>query len=415
MSEILKKNLELIGEYNRNLVEKILNHNEIINEIQLVNSESGDVNLTYNNEFVHDNTDPVYVAIEIYQKITANNEQKKVHLIYGLGLGYVLKRFALKTEEKIVVLEPNSDILRIVLEIVDFSEELFRSNIRFASNIEEMRSCLGNLSVNMSDTLALSTTSFYYKMYSVEINSLNIGIKNINDKDKILDKPCKINIGAGDWVKEKWITLDCYRKADILIDLRKCTPFPIVANVVEKVFSSHCIEHIEDSHLEFMLKELYRIIKPGGILRLACPDADKALEAYRNNDIDWFNGIITVKSAPIGARLLNTFVSYEAGSGGPKIPEEEVRRKFYSLEKDEFIKWCLSHVDRSRHYIAHINGIYYEKLKIMLKNAGFVDIERSSFNNSRDEELREPEFDKHKLASLFVECYKPKNCLSPVI
>ncbi len=411
MSKIFKKNLLLIAEYNQLLAEKILNHKEITRPIQLVNSESEDANLVYDNEFVHDNTDPVYEAIEVYQQAASNdfNGEKRVHLLYGLGLGYVLKRFAKKTDEKIIVIEPSADILRIAAEIVDFSEELSLPNIRLAGNIPEARKCMSDLSVNMSDNFTLSTISFYYKMYAPEINSIDAGVKNINNKDKIIDKPCKINIGPGIWQEKDWMTLDCYVKADIRVDLRKCTPFPIVDNMVEKVFSSHCIEHIEDPHIEFMLKELYRTMKPGGVLRLSCPDADAALEAYKNNNRKWFSGICTRKDDPVGALLLNTFVSYEAGTGGPRVPEEEVREKFYSLEKDDFINWCLSHVDRSRPYIAHINGIYYEKLERMLQNAGFVDIERSSFGNSRDEELRRPKFDMYENVSLFVECYKP-NC-----
>lgn len=409
MSEVLKNNLLLIAEYNEDLAERIINHKEISKPIQLIDSESGDTNLVYGDDYIHDHSDPVYEAIEVHQQaaLGKNNGEKRVHILYGLGLGYVLKRFAAKTDEKIVVVEPNLDLLRVVLELVDFTEELSKPNIRLAGNIKEMRKSMGNLAVNMSDTLSLSTTPFYYKTYTNEINSINAGIKNLKNTAKLIDKPCKINIGPGLWKREGWHTLDCYVKADIQVDLRKHTPFPIVDNVVEKVFSSHCIEHIEDSHIEFMLKELYRTMKPGGVLRLSCPDADSALEAYKNENRDWFKGICTRKNDPIGALLLNTFVSYEAGSGGPQVPENVIRENFNSMEKDEFIKWCLSHVDRSRPYIAHINGIYYEKLEKMLKNAGFVDIKRCSFRNSRDEELKDPAFDMYENVSLFVECVKP--------
>ncbi|HSA07153.1 MAG TPA: hypothetical protein P5556_08215 [Candidatus Gastranaerophilales bacterium] len=407
MSEILKKNLDLIFKYNPQLVDKILAHQAITKPVEIITADSGDPNLLYDGDFVHDNTDPVYEAIEIYQKVEGDDANLKIHILYGLGLGYLLKRFSQKSSDKIIVLEPNLDILRIVLEIVDFSEELAQTNIKIASNEEELRKCLSQVSANFSYKLILSATTFYFKNYKNQINTINAGIKNITNKEKIWDKPAKINIGAGMWKKEGWLTLDCYIKADIQIDLRNFTPFPVVNDVFEKVFSSHCIEHIEDPHLEFLLKEIYRTMQPGGILRLACPDADIALESYKNNDISWFGGIITKEGDKIGAKLLNTFVSYEAGSGGPEMPEEVVKEKFNSLGKDEFIKWCLSLCDRSRPYIAHINGIYYDKLEKMLKNAGFVNIEKSSFRNSKDVELSGPEFDRHKKASLFVECYKP--------
>ncbi len=406
MSEILKNNLELIAQYNEELVNMVLNHTNLQKPIQIIDSKSGDSNLLYDKECLHDNVDPIYEAIEFLQKATGNGKKDNVHIIYGLGLGYVFKRFAEKTDEKILLIEPNLDILRIVLEVVDFTQELIKNNIKIACDDNQFKKCSSSLSINYSDNFTLSATDFYRKNYQNEINAIKNGIQAINIKNNILDKECKINIGAGNWKKDDWLTLDCYLEADIQVDLRKFTPFPIADNVVTKAFSSHCIEHIEDPHLEYMLKELFRTMKSGAVLRLACPDADKALDAYKNNDINWFNGIITKSDDCIGAKLLNTFVSYEAGSGGPQYPEEEIREKFETLSKDEFIKWCLSLCDRTRPYIAHINGIYYEKLEKMLKKAGFMNIEKSSFGNSKDEEFRQNGFDMHELASLFVECCK---------
>lgn len=407
MNELFNKNLELIATYNKELVEKVLNHQEISKPTQLVNALSGDTNLLYDNKYVHDNVDPTYEAIEICHNLIANKGNKKVCLLYGLGLGYLLKRFSQKYEGRIIIIEPNLDILRIVLEVVDFSEDFSKQNIKIASNDKEIQACTSAFSVNYSDEMVLSYLPFYQNAYQDHILALENALKKINKQSDIWTTPCKINVGPGAWEKEGWITLDCYIEADIQVDLRKFTPLPLADNIIEKAFSSHCIEHIEDPHLEFLLKELYRTLKPGATLRLACPDADKALNAYKNNDRSWFSGIITKKEDGIGALLLNTFVSYEAGSGGPQVPEEEVRGKFESLNKEDFIKWCLSLCDRTRPYIAHINGIYYEKLEKMLKNAGFVNIEKSSFKNSKDEELRGPKFDQHQLASLFVECQKP--------
>lgn len=407
MSEILKSNLEHLEKYNPALVNKILTLKGLKNSIQVIQSDSGDPNLTYNNQPVHDNVDPIYEAAEICQKNTAVPGADKVHVIYGMGLGYLLKRFADKTQERLILIEPNIEILRAVLEAVDFTPELSRKNLRVASDDVELKKCVSSLSVNYSDTLTLSYTDFYLDNYTSHIRGIEETIKKFNKPQKIIDKPAKINIGAGAWGQPGWLILDCYQEADIQIDLRKCEPFPVADNMLEKVFSSHCIEHIEDPHLEFLLKELYRTMQPGGILRLICPDAEMALEAYRNNDHAWFNGLGTRRDDPIGARLLNSFVSYEAMSGGPQLPEDVIREKVETLELDEFINWALSLCDRSRHYIAHINGIYYAKLRKMLENTGFVDIEKSSYQQSRDEELRGANFDKHPVVSLYVECYKP--------
>jgi len=78
------------------------------------------------------------------------------------------------------------------------------------------------------------------------------------------------------------------------------------------------------------------------------------------------------------------------------------------LDTEQFIKWCVSLKDKTRPYIAHTNGFTYEKLSKKLEEAGFVNIKRSSFRESEDEELRGEIFDKHQLISLYVECYKPE-------
>lgn len=406
MNQILEQNLNFIKEYNPELAERVKNHTALSVNIELVHSKSGDANLIYDGKFVHDNNDPVYEAMSIYEKNVLQNDER-IHIIYGLGLGYLLSRYASKFPGKVVVLEPNIDILRVVLELVDFSDVFSNNNISLAGNIEEVQACMKKLSVNYSDKLAISYTDFYNNMYTQEILGLMYGIQKINREQEKIDYPCKINIGAGRWEKPGWLTVDCYMEADIQVDLRKNTPLPIADGVVEKIFSSHCIEHIEDTHLEHMLKEAHRVMKPGAVMRLSCPDADEALQAYKNGNINWYSGIITRDGDPIGARLLNTFVSYEAGTGGPEQPEEVIKEKFETLSKQEFIEWCLSLCDRARPYIAHINGIYYEKLERMLKEKGFVNITKSSFGNSADEELRGPEFDLHESVSLFVECYKP--------
>ena len=49
-------------------------------------------------------------------------------------------------------------------------------------------------------------------------------------------------------------------------------PFPLPDNSVDRIISEHCFEHIEITKYPTILKELYRILKPGGLFRLAVPD-----------------------------------------------------------------------------------------------------------------------------------------------
>lgn len=49
-------------------------------------------------------------------------------------------------------------------------------------------------------------------------------------------------------------------------------PFPLPNNSVDIIHSEDCFEHIEITKYPNILKELYRILKPGGLFRLAVPD-----------------------------------------------------------------------------------------------------------------------------------------------
>jgi len=49
-------------------------------------------------------------------------------------------------------------------------------------------------------------------------------------------------------------------------------PFPLKNECVDGVLSEDCFEHIEEHHYPKILTEIYRILKKGGLFRLAVPD-----------------------------------------------------------------------------------------------------------------------------------------------
>ena len=77
------------------------------------------------------------------------------------------------------------------------------------------------------------------------------------------------------------------KDADFKIDFRNGTLiFPDES--ASLVFSSHMIEHISNESASFLFSEVYRILKPGGVFRVVCPDMDKIIQAYRENDLYFF-------------------------------------------------------------------------------------------------------------------------------
>ena len=157
----------------------------------------------------------------------------------------------------------------------------------------------------------------------------------------------RINIGGGKWYQPRWENVDFMDNdtfVDYQIDLRANVELPFQNDSVEIVFSSHCFEHISDENSLFTLCECYRVLAPGGTIRISVPDMDKAIEAFRRGDESFFDiGGVSCTGSSIEDKLLNFFASYEMDGykGGPRIPVQTVRTKLSTLNKYEFCDWCV--------------------------------------------------------------------------
>lgn len=64
---------------------------------------------------------------------------------------------------------------------------------------------------------------------------------------------------------------------------------PFANGVVEVVYSSHMLEHLDRQEVSLFLAEALRVLRPGGIIRLALPDIRRQVESYlRSGDADAF-------------------------------------------------------------------------------------------------------------------------------
>lgn len=113
----------------------------------------------------------------------------------------------------------------------------------------------------------------------------------------------KINLGCGPQIVEGWVNVDYsfgakmakiplfspinralkiftmeWDKRIFLHDLRK--PFPWPDASADMVYSSHTLEHFSREEGLNFLKESYRILKPGGIIRIVVPDLAVTVEHY---------------------------------------------------------------------------------------------------------------------------------------
>ncbi len=64
--------------------------------------------------------------------------------------------------------------------------------------------------------------------------------------------------------------------------------FPYSDNTFDYVYMSHLLEHLYPQGAIFCLREVYRVLKPGGIVRIAVPDLDRMVANYDPHNPDAF-------------------------------------------------------------------------------------------------------------------------------
>lgn len=117
---------------------------------------------------------------------------------------------------------------------------------------------------------------------------------------------CRVQLGPGQQHYLKgWINVDanCFTaKTDIWADISSKLPFR--SSTVDAFYSHHVIEHLPDALLPYHFFELFRCLKPGGVIRVGGPNADVAFERFVANDNEWFSDFPDKRNS-IGGRLAN--------------------------------------------------------------------------------------------------------------
>lgn len=77
---------------------------------------------------------------------------------------------------------------------------------------------------------------------------------------------------------------------------------PVASGTVEVIYSSHMFEHLSRRTAQRFLAEVLRVLKPGGVLRLAVPDLHQLARAYlEHGDADRFVADSLLATPDLGA------------------------------------------------------------------------------------------------------------------
>jgi SAM-dependent methyltransferase len=162
----------------------------------------------------------------------------------------------------------------------------------------------------------------------------------------------QLHIGSGPYHLEGWINLDIF-PAQLSTNVLWGLPF--TDGQCRAVFLSHLLEHLfYPTDAMGLLNEVYRILEPGGVVRIVVPDIEQCLRAYQSNNHEFFEKRVEHWGAgDDNATRLEHFLSY-AGAG----PDPA---------------WLFE---------AHKFGYDFETLQRALQRAGFKTIIRSHFMGS---------------------------------
>lgn len=99
----------------------------------------------------------------------------------------------------------------------------------------------------------------------------------------------KLNIGCGTDYKKGWVNIDNnsdnnIEKLDLNWDLRN--PLPFSDRSIDFIFNEHFIEHLTVEEAQLIIIDLMRVLKKGGVMRIAMPDLAEAVSSYLHVPID---------------------------------------------------------------------------------------------------------------------------------
>ena len=167
MNNIFDKNLSALELKNFELAQKLRTH--ILTDVPQLVQENSFYNLSYKDKFLHNHTNPLAEANEIFR--SAENSPVAIHLIYGLGLGYLFQVASLNSIGTVILYEPDLNILRTAFSLVDFSNDIMKKNVYITSSIDQAEEYIYQKS-NTNNTPLLLSTIGYRELSGEKFNEL---------------------------------------------------------------------------------------------------------------------------------------------------------------------------------------------------------------------------------------------------
>ena len=119
----------------------------------------------------------------------------------------------------------------------------------------------------------------------------------------------RLNWGCGGVGEPGWLNSDIKEGPGIDLPADILEGLPLDDDTIDYVVSIHALPEMHYEAQVPTLAELRRVLRPGGTLRLALPDLEKGIDAYRRGDRDYFL-IPDEDMQSLGGKLITQLVWY---------------------------------------------------------------------------------------------------------
>ncbi|MDD3238283.1 MAG: DUF115 domain-containing protein [Candidatus Gastranaerophilales bacterium] len=168
---MLQKNLSALKKYSPKIADKIeqISIEDAAKNISVHQAKSGDLVIAKDGIALESLENPIENSKNVWDSIVkAPLTKNDFVIIYGLGLGYLLKRTYISCPSRIVVYEPFVEVLRFVLEYVDFSAVLSSGRVFFAEDANSVNDFVNDRFLT-SDRVEVVYPEAYAARFSQEV------------------------------------------------------------------------------------------------------------------------------------------------------------------------------------------------------------------------------------------------------
>lgn len=170
INKILEKNLEYIATYDNDLCEKLASIKELNADIQLVYSHKNEANLAINGIAINEQSGVVDEANRLVGSLK-HNSKNSIFIVLGMGFGYLFSKTVEYSKGSVILYEPNIELLRVALEMVDMSQYLSKEHVFITNDLSKIEKYFASCFLPNTQTSVLACS--YYKIHDLsELNSL---------------------------------------------------------------------------------------------------------------------------------------------------------------------------------------------------------------------------------------------------